>query len=235
MIRPLRRNPTGRVDTRAPSVADEFATPPGPPQKLRTRGGEELAVLGGSARLDGGARHTQRVSMALRAEGEDRSRDRRASDLTGRTLAIGQGQTLRWLVEVCVPAGKAPEGGEQWTTQPGEEGARQRVLLSLVGAHGLCLPPAHLARRKHNLPASAVGSRRASGHVECLVDVIQALVASDASQGQRPRFTQALHARCARGRSKQHLSQRHRGRLDPTPSLKDRAEEGMRHMPARST
>ena len=68
-----------------------------------------------------------------------------------------------------------------------------------------------------------------------LGDVVEHLVASEAPQEQRPRFTHALHQGFARGRSTKHMIQRQLGRLEPTPSLQYRADEVMRNLPALST
>ena len=86
-----------------------------------------------------------------------------------------------------------------------------------------------------NLPAYTVGSLRAHVQVECLVDVVEHLVSSDAPQEQLHHFTQALHQVFAFGRSTKHMIQRHLGRLEPTTSLKYRADEVMRNMPALSS
>jgi hypothetical protein len=88
---------------------------------------------------------------------------------------------------------------------------------------------------QNNLPAYTVGSLRANVQVECLVEVIDALVSADDPQEKLKRFTQALHEVCAFGRSKKHMIQRQLGRLEPTPSLKYRADEVMRNMPVMST
>jgi hypothetical protein len=95
--------------------------------------------------------------------------------------------------------------------------------------------PAQEAKLKNNLPAYTVGSLRAHVQGECLVDVIEDLVSSEAPQRRLQHFTNALHEVFAFGRSKKHMIQRQLGRLEPTPSLKYRADEVMRHMPALST
>jgi hypothetical protein len=181
------------------------------------------------------AHHTKRFIIALKYEGEDSYRYLMASDLTWRTLDIVQGHTLRWLVEVFVQDWKSHEGWNQLTKQPGEEGARQSMILRLLVDHCLFLHPDQLAQLKNNLPAYTVGSLRANVQVECLVDVIQELVSSDDSPGQLHHVTQALHEMFALGRSKKPLIQRQLGRLEPTPYLKYRAEEVLRNMPALAT
>ncbi len=146
-----------------------------------------------------------------------------------------QGHTLRWLVEVFMQAWKSSEGWSQLTTQPGAEGARHRVILSLLVAQALFLPPDQHAQLTNTLPASTVGSLRAHVQVECLVEVIDALVAADDPQEKLKRFTQALHEVLAFGRSKKPMIQRQLGRRESTPSLKYRADEVMRNMPVMST
>ena len=121
------------------------------------------------------------------------------------------------------------------TKQPGDEGARHSVILSLLVDHSLFLHPDQQHQLKNNLPAYTVGSLRANVQVECLVDVIDDLVSSDDPQEKLQRFTNALHEVFAFGSSKKHMNQRQLGRLEPTPYLKYRAEEVMRHMPMLST
>jgi hypothetical protein len=121
------------------------------------------------------------------------------------------------------------------TKQPGDEGARHSVILSLLVDHRLFVHPDQQAQRKNNLPAYTVGSLRANVQVECLVDVIDDLVSSDNPQDKLQRFTQALQEVFAFGRSKKHMIQRQLGRLEPTPSLQYRADEVMRNIPVMST
>jgi hypothetical protein len=231
----IRSNQTVRLQKREQAVADYFATHPGTPHTLRIRGGQEVVAIVGSARLYVCAHHTKRFVVALKYAGEDTYRYLIASDLTWRTLDIVQGQTLRWLVEVFIQDWKSYEGWSQLTKQPGEEGARKSVILSLLVEHALFVHPDQHAQLTHNLPAYTVGSLRAHVHVECLVDVVQDLVASDAPQEQLHCFTHALHQVFAFSRSKKHMIQRQLGRLESTPSLKYRADEVMRNIPALST
>ena len=129
--------------------------------------------------------------MALKYAGEETSRDLIASDLSWRTLDMVQGQTLRWLVEVFIQDWKSSAGWSQLTKQPGEEGARQSVILSLLVDHRLFVHPDQQTPLKNNLPAYTVGSLRAHAPVECLVDVIDDLVSSDHPQDTLKRFTNA--------------------------------------------
>jgi hypothetical protein len=147
--------------------------------------------MGGSARLSVCSHHTKRCIGAIPYEGEETYRDLMASDLTWRTLAMVQGHTRRWLVEVCGQDGKSHAGWSQLPTQPGEEGAHRSVSLSLLVDHGLFSHPDQYAQVTHHLPAYTVGSLRAQVPIECLVNVIEPLRSSDAPQEQLHRFTHA--------------------------------------------
>jgi hypothetical protein len=231
----IRSNQKIRVHKREQHVADYFATHPGTPYTIRIRGGEEVSAIVGSARLYVCSHKTKRFVVALKYEDEETYRYLIASDLSWRTLDIVQGQTLRWLVEVFIQDWKSHEGWSQLTKQPGKEGARHSVILSLLVDHSLFVHPDQQDQLKHNLPAYTVGSLRANVQVECLVDVIDDLVSSDEPQEKLKRFTHALHEVFAFGRSKKHMIQRQMGRLEPTPSLKYRVDEVMRNIPMMST
>jgi hypothetical protein len=138
-------------------------------------------------------------------------------------------------MEVFIQDWKGHEGWAQLTKQPGKEGARHSVILSLLVDHSLFVHPDQQVQLTNNLPAYTVGSLRAHVQVMCLVDVIDGLVSSEDPQEQLQRFSQALHAVFAFSRSKKHMIQRQLGRLEPTPWLKYRAREVMRNMPVVST
>jgi hypothetical protein len=234
VISQARSNQNIRVHQREQHLADYFAAHLGTPQTIRIRGGDERVAMVRSARFYVCSHQTKRFIVAIKYEEEETYRYLMASDLTWRTLDIVQGHSLRWLVEVFVQDWKGHEGWAQLTKQPGEEGARRSVILSLLVDHALFVHPAQEAQLKNNLPAYTVGSLRANVQVECLVDVIEDLVSSDAPQSRLQHFTTALHEVFAFGRSKKHMIQRQLGRLEPTPSLKYRADEVMRNMPVMS-
>jgi hypothetical protein len=235
VISQIRSNQKVRLHKREQPVADYFAAHPGTPHAIRIRGGAQVVALVSSARLYVCSHKTKRFVVAIKYEGEETYRYLIASDLTWRTLDIVQGHTLRWLVEVFIQDWKSHEGWSQLTKQPGEEGARRSVLLSLLVDHSLFFHPDQHAQLKNNLPAYTVGSLRAHVQVESLVGVIEHLLSSEDPQSHLQRFTHTLHEVFAFGRSKKHMIQRQLGRLEPTPSLKYRADEVMRNIPALST
>jgi SRSO17 transposase len=235
VISQIRSNQNIRVGKRDQHVADYFAAHPGTPSTIRIRGGEVVVAMVGSARLYVCAHKTKRFIVAIKYAEEETYRYLIASDLSWRTLDIVQGHTLRWLVEVFIQDWKSHEGWSQLTKQPGDEGARHSVILSLLVDHSLFMHPDQQRQLKNNLPAYTVGSLRANVQVECLVEVIDDLVSCDDPQEKLKRFTHALHAVFVFGRSKKHMIHRQLGRLEPTPSLKYRAHEVMRNIPVLST
>src|SRR5215475_12421178 len=157
VISQIRSNQNIRVGQRHQHVADYFATHPGPPHRIRIRGGEEVSAMVGSARLYLCAHKTKRFIVAIKYQEEETYRYLIASNLSWRTLDIVQSHTLRWLVEVFIQDWKSYEGWSQLTKQPGDEGARHSVILSLLVDHSLFLHPDQQRQLKNNLPAYTVG------------------------------------------------------------------------------
>ena len=235
VISQIRRNQNMRVGKRAQHVADYCATHPGTPYSSRIRGGDEVVAMVGSARLYVCAHNTKRFLVAIKYAEEETYRSLLASDLSWRTRDIVQGHTRRWLGEVFMQDWKSYAGWSPWTKQPGDEGARHSVILSLLVEHSLFMHPDQQRQLKNNLPAYTVGSLRAHVQGECLLEVIDDVGSSDNPQEKLKRFTQALHEVFACGHSKKHMVQHQLDRLEPTPFLKYRADEVMRNMPLLST
>jgi hypothetical protein len=231
----IRSNQNIRAGQHEQHVADYFATYPGTPHTIRICGGEEVVAWVSSARLYVCSHKTKRFIVAIKYAEEETCRYLIASDLSWRTLDIVQGHSLRWLVEVFIQDWKSYEGWSQLTKQPGEEGARHSVILSLLVDHSLFVHPDQQHQLKNNLPAYTVGNLRANVQVECLVEIIDDLVSSNHPQDKLTCFTKALHEVFALGRSTKHMIQHQLGRLEPTPSLKYRAHEVMRNVPVMST
>src|SRR5712691_971279 len=146
----IRSNQNMRVGKRAQHVADSFATHPGTPHRIRIRGGEERVAMVGSARFYVCSHHTKRCIVAIKYAEEETSRSLIASDLSWRTLDVVQGQTLRWLVEISQPHYGSRESLSQLTKQPGAEGARHSVILSLLVDHSLFVHPDQQDQLKNN-------------------------------------------------------------------------------------
>ena len=73
-------------------------------------------------------------------------------------------------MEVFIQDWKSYAGWSPLTKQPGVEGARKSVILSLLVEHALLVHPDQHAQLPHNLPAYTVGSLRA--HVQVVVSQI---------------------------------------------------------------
>ena len=58
-----------------------------------------------------------------------------------------------WQMEVFLQDWKSYEGWSQLTKQPGDEGARHSVILSLLVDHSLFMHPDQQRQLKNNLPA----------------------------------------------------------------------------------
>jgi hypothetical protein len=154
----IRSKQNMRVGKRDQQVAASCATHPGTPHRIRIRGGEEVMAIVGSARVSVCSHHTKRLVVAIKYyEDEETSRSLSASDLRWRTLDVVQGHSLRWRVEVCMQDWQSYEGWAQVPKQPGDEGARHRVRLSLLVDQALCLHPDQHAQLTNNLPAYTVG------------------------------------------------------------------------------
>ena len=76
-------------------------------------------------------------------------------------------------IEVFIQDWKSHEGWAQLTKQPGDEGARHSVILSLLVDHSLFVHPDQQHQLQNNLPAYTVGSLRAHVQVECLGDFLK--------------------------------------------------------------
>jgi hypothetical protein len=192
VISQLRNNQHVRFRGTLIRIEQYFTQSPGVPQPIKIRGDEEVHALISRARLSGDAHQTKRFVMALKYEHESESRYLVASDLSWRTVAIVQGYTLRWLVEVFLEDWKVYEGWGQLTKQPDEEGSSRSLVLSLRLDHCLLLHPQPRARLEHNLPACTVGSLRERTRVESLLECIRELILPDNPQETLTRLSRAV-------------------------------------------
>jgi hypothetical protein len=223
VISQLRRHQTVRFRSRTLSVQQYFERYPGVPQTLRIRGGRDVHVLVGSARLYVRAHGKKRFVIALKYAGEEDYRYLFASDLTWRTQDIIQAFTLRWRVEVFVQDWKTYEGWGALTKQPGEEGSSRSLILSLLVDHCLLLHPAHLAQLTHRQPAYTVGSLIQRIKVDSLLMVIRELLDAKDPEHHFQRLADTLAKHFSLAHSEKHLVGRDLGRLEPTPALKYKA------------
>ena len=223
-ISQMKTNQKVRYKGQQMSVSTYFCRHPPVKQKLRIRGGKEEEVWIGSARLFVPSHGKKRFVIALKYEGEEEYRYLIATDLTWRTIDIVECYTLRWLVEVFIEDFKEYEGWGQLAKQQGEEGSSRGLILSLLCDLSLLLHPSQQACFENKQPAFTVGSLLRKARAETLVDFIQPLIANQESQEKLEEFGRNIEKCFELTPSKKHMSGRKIGRLEPTPSLKYRAE-----------
>ena len=225
VISQLRKSQHVRFKTQEWSVETHFQKYSGAALPIRIRGGADQTATVGSARLFVCAHQTKRFVMALRYEGEDEYRYLVATDMSWRTEDIVQTYTLRWLIEIFFQDWKTYEGWGQLAKQPGEDGSRRGVVLSLLCDHCLLCHPEQLARIEDRQPALTVGSLCETIKLESLLDCLWQMASSDDPPAHFQKL--ATHARSVftpRASSK-HMVGRDLGRLQPTPALVYRAQQ----------
>lgn len=172
------------------------------------------------ARLRVCAHGKKRLIIALKYEGEEEYRYLVATDLSWRTKDVVQAYSIRWLVEVFFQDWKSYEGWDQLAKQPGKEGSKRSLILSLLLDLSLFFHPEQLAQLENQLPACTVGSLQEIVKLECLFKFVQDLIdASDPRQQLHYLMMQASHL-FKPNLSKKHMIGRSIGRLDFTGALK---------------
>ena len=219
-----RGNQKVRLCNRELSLPAFFARYPGVPQTIRIRGGEPVEVIVSSARVHVCAHGKKRFVIALKYAGEDEYRYLVATDLSWRTQDIVQAHTLRWLVEVFLEDWKLYEGWGNLAKQPDEEGSSRGLTLSLLCDHALVLHPEQLTRLEDKQPACTVGSLRDHCKSEAFLDCIRQILAADNPAAQFEELAKTVKTLFPLASSSKHMIGRDLGRLEPTPSLRYRAE-----------
>lgn len=204
-------------------VEKYFTRYPGTVQKIRIRGGKEVNVTVGSARLHVCAHSKKRFVIALKYEGEREYRYIVASDLSWRTQDIVEAYTLRWFVEVFFEDWKGNEGWGKLTKHTGEDGSSRGLILSLMVDHCLFFHPDQLAFVENKLPACTVGSLISKIKVECILDFVQEIISNENPQQKLNDLVKILEKDVIKlNPSSKHMANREFGRLEPSESLKYR-------------
>ena len=199
-------------------------TNPGIRRTILIRGHKEVVAWVSSARLYVQAHGRKRFVIAVRYEGETEYRYLVASDLTWRTEDIVAAYSLRWLVEVFLEDWKLYEGWGQLAKHTGEDGSSRCLTLSLLFDHCLLLHPQQAARLESKLPAWTVGSLSRRLRMEAMVDCFRELLTSPHPHQRLEQLQAAVEQWVPLEPSKKHLSPFEIGRLEPSPSLRYRAE-----------
>jgi hypothetical protein len=224
----LRKNQKLRFQGKKLSVSRFFQRYPGVKQTIRIRGGKEVTVWVSSARVHVCAHGTKRFVIALKYEGEEEYRYLVATDMSWRTLDIVQAHTLRWLVEVFFQDWKAYEGWGQLAKQPGEDGSRRSVILSLLCDHCLLLHPDQLARIEDKLPACTVGSLRERVQVESALQFFKDILSREHPHEYFDKIARRAKEVFTLNTSSKHMNGRDLGRLESTPAAEYRAKAVMK-------
>jgi len=225
VISQLRKDQTLWFRNRKISLTEYFNRYPGVPTRLRIRGGKEVDVVVGSARLFVCAHGKKRFVIALKYSGETEYRFLVATDLSWRTQDILQTYTLRWLVEVFFEDWKLYEGWGQMAKQPGEEGSSRGLTLSLLLDHALLLHPEQRACLENHLPAYTVGSLRRFIQGETILEEVRNLLISENVAESLAQLAERLKLWLPLSPSRKHMNSNDLGRQEPTPSLKYHALE----------
>ena len=226
-ISQLAKSQNVRFRHREMSVTQYFATYPGVAITLRIRGLKEVKVVLGSARLFVTAHAQKRFVVALKYEGEEDYRYLVASEMSWRAVDIAAAYTLRWLIEVFFEDWKLHEGWGRFAPQLDEEGSNRGLTLSLLLDYALLLHPEQRARLENNLPACTVGSLQQRSRMDALVEMIRGIVNAQNPHEKLDEIVAIAKKLFPLTSSAKHMNGRDRGRLEPTPSLKYRAEACM--------
>ena len=222
VISQLRSNQLVLSRGRKQTVKEYFQSYPGVETTLPIRAGEEKAVVMGGARLWVNAHKAKRFVIALRYEGERENRYLIATDMTWRVTDIASAYTLRWLVEVFFSDWKQYEGWGKMAKQPGVEGSRRGLILSLLTDHALLLHPSQTALLERKLPATTVGSLRDTIRFDAIIEFMRQLLCCDNPEAELENCLVQIKQVVLLAPSSKHLNHRTLGRLEPTPSLKYR-------------
>ena len=108
--------------------------------------------------------------------------------------------------------------------QPGEDGSRRGMILSLLVDHSLLLHPDQLASIKNKLPAVTVGSLRDRTRAQAVLDAVETLLAENTqSTTVLTDLRECINDAIPLQPSKKHMNLCGLGNLEPAPSLKYQA------------
>ncbi len=215
-----------KIDYRGRSwrIDEYFKAYPGVKQTHEVRGGKTVDIMVSSARLQVQAQGCKRFVIAIRYPHETNYRYLVATHLGWRTLDIVKTYTLRWLVEVVIEDLKVHEGWGSATKQPGVDGSRKGLTLSLLCDHCLLLHPEQLARVKHKQPLSTMGSLQRHLQIESFIMWLSQWLDTDEFAHKLEQLTEAIKPLFPLQPSGKHMNTRDLGRLEPTPALKYRMQ-----------
>lgn len=225
VISQLRHNQKVRDQRREWKLDKYFKAYPGVPKSIPVRGGKTQRMIIGSARLYVEAHGSMRFVIAIRYPEQEEYRYLVASDRTWRTDDIVKAYTLRWLVETVIEDLKVHGGWGKATKQPGVEGSRRVLILSLLCDHCLVLHPEQQARAKAKEPLYTIGSLQRYLKLEAFMVWLEEWLEGEGLDDKVRQLTEAILPLAPLQKSDKYMSGRELGKLGPTPSLQYRAQE----------
>lgn len=225
VISQLRNNQNVRDKRREWKLDEYFKVYPGVPKDIPIRGGKTERMTIGSARLYVEAHGCMRFVIAIRYSNQEEYRYLVASDLTWRTDDIVKAYTLRWLVETVIEDLKVHGGWGKATKQPGVEGSRRVLILSLLCDHCLILHPEQQARAAAKEPLYTIGSLQRHLKLEAFTVWLAEWLEGEGLDEKVAQLTEAILPLAPLQKSDKHMSGRELGKLEPTPELRYRAQE----------
>lgn len=201
------------------SVREYFHQNPPAKQKFTHRGGENVTLFVGSARLYVPSHKQKRFVIAMKTSEEEEFRFLLASDMTWRTLDIVQTWTLRWLIEVFIQDFKGYEGWGQLAKQVGVDGSRRGLTLSLLCDLCLFLHPSQEACLKTSSSTCTVGSLQRLLSVEALSSFMTSLFSEKDPYQTWKNLCEKVYALFLPQPSQKHMNHRQLNSMEPSPSL----------------
>lgn len=225
VISQLHHNQKVRDKRRSWKLDDYFKTYPPVPKDIPIRGGKVEQLLVGSARLYVEAQGGMRFVIAVRYPQQPEYRYLVASDLSWRTEDIVQAYTFRWLVETVIEDLKVHGGWGHATKQPGVDGSRRVLILSLLCDHCLICHPQQQARVTAQKPLYTLGSLQQHLKMTAFSAWLEEWLEGEGLADKITQLKDAILLLVPLQKSDKHMSGRDLGRLERTPNLKYRAKE----------
>ncbi|SEH06117.1 transposase [Candidatus Venteria ishoeyi] len=225
VISQLRHNQNVCDKRRKWKLDEYFKAYPGVPKDIPIRGGKSERIIIGSARLNVEAHGCMRFVIAIRYPEQKEYRYLVASDLSWRTDDIVKAYTLRWLVETVIEDLKVHEGWGKSTKQPGVEGSRRVLILSLLCDHCLILHPEQQARAAAKEPLYTIGSLQRHLKLEAFTVWLEEWLEGEGLDNKIVQLTEAILPLVPLQKSDKHMTGHELGKLEPTPGLKYRIQE----------
>jgi len=225
IISQLRYNQKVRDKRREWKLDEYFKAYPGVAKDIPIRGGEPKPMIIGSARLYVEAHGCTRFVVAIRYPKQEEYRYLVASDRSWRTDDIIKAYTIRWLVETVIEDLKVYGGWGNATKQPGVDGSRKVLILSLLHDHCLILHPEQQARATAKQPLYTIGSLQRHLQLEALIAWLNDWLEGEGMGDKITQLREAIMPLAPLQKSAKHMSERDLGKLEPTPSLQYRALE----------